>query len=48
VRCQPRDAAASNMASEESFANLIFAIGSITTARLVVFGIVESILKNVT
>jgi hypothetical protein len=27
---------------------LIFAIGSITTARLVVFGIADSDLKNVT
>jgi hypothetical protein len=36
------------MASVESFANLIFAIGSITTARLRAFGITNSKLKNVT
>jgi hypothetical protein len=36
------------MASVESFANLIFAIGSMTTARVVVFGIDNSDLKNVT
>ena len=48
VSCQPRAAAASNIASVESFANLIFAIGSITTARLRVFDIDNSNLKNVT